>query len=77
MDAPSLSKAAGLFYLDEGLAGGSLRADVALADLPFTLTRLPEMNGQISLKNAFFRPPALVNPVREISLVLDLKGQRH
>lgn len=77
VDAPSLSKAAGLFYLDDGQAGGSLRADVALADLPFTLTRLPEMNGQISLKNASFRPPALVNPVREINLVLDLKGQRH
>lgn len=72
--APDLTKVANLLLLPEDMTAGSISLDLSVKDLEFPVKRLPYMTGTIKVNNGFVRVPGLSNPLKDIDLAADFKG---
>ena len=73
---PNVEALSGLFFFGEDEPRGDLRADFTIGDMPLPATRLPRLNGYLSLKNGALHPPGFVNPLTGIDLFCAFQGDR-
>jgi hypothetical protein len=74
LDANDVGKLAKLFFLPEATTGGDVSLNLTIKDLELPVTKLPNMVGDVKIKNGFLRLPGMAKPLSHIDLLADFKG---
>jgi len=74
LDAHDVGRVAKIFYLPEETTSGDVSLNLTIKDLELPATKLPNMVGNVKIKNGFLHLPGLTKPFRHVDLSADFKG---
>ena len=74
LNAHDIGKVAKIFYLPEETTSDDVSLSLNIKDLDLPVTKLPQMVGNVKIKNGFLHVPGLINPFRHMDLSADFKG---
>jgi hypothetical protein len=74
LDAHDIKSVAKLFFLPEETTSGDASLNLVIKDLELPIVKLPNMVGNVKIKNGFFHLPDLAKPFQQVDLLADFKG---
>jgi hypothetical protein len=74
LDAHDIGRAAKIFFLPEDTTGGDVSLDLTIKALELPVKKLPNMVGDVKIKNGFLRLPGMAKPLSHIDLLANFKG---
>ena len=69
-----IGRLARIFLLPEETTGGDVSLRLAVKDMDIPVTKLPQMTGNVNVKNGFLHLPFLSRPFRQMDLSADFRG---
>ena len=74
LDAHDIGRVAKIFFLPEETTSGDVSLNLTIKDLELPVAKLPNMVGNVKIKNGFLRLPGMAKPFRHMDLFADFKG---
>ena len=74
MNIPAIERASPLFFFENQAPKGDLDLNIAFKDLTWPMQKIPYMRGFMRVNNGFLRLPWFTEPIKEINLNAEFKG---
>jgi hypothetical protein len=74
LNTHDIGRVAKMFFLPEESTDGDVSLSLTIKDLEFPVAKLPNMTGNVRVKNGFLRLPGFAKPLRQMDLFADFKG---